>query len=1044
MAIVGEAHVIVKAITTGFQRQIDDAIKNANLGPQGSAAGKAFGRGFSSGTSAGLRNFGKEVEQARLRLASLTRTSYFVGPAISAAVTALSSLVSGLYAMGSQIAVALPSLIVLPSLFSAMAQSMLTAKLAFSGIGKAIGALNKSTKGRGGIDRMPGLLEAYAAAQERVVDADKRVLKAREALIEANKRAIESLQQLNFEAEDAAISEKRAALALEDARNTLARVQDLPPNNRARMEAELAFAEADLNYRRAIDRNADLAEETERRNEAGVEGSEEVLSAEENLLESIEQQQKALINLAKAQKALNDARRGKGGGGGGGEDPLAGLTKEAASFAKFISSLSPEFNKLKASAGTDLFPALEIAIGNLATKLFPMLNDILRKTGKSLGIAAISFSDIFTEASNLKNIDRVAETNRDSIEKLGKVFGNLASTFFSLLAAADPLIRRFTDWLVVITEGWKNTREAKRESGELTEKFNRAGDAAAQIGRILGNLFTALKDIGKAASGPGSGGQMLMDSFEGATQKFEDFVKKISADGSLQQFFRDIVPTVESIGRFVVELAEQFLKLGDNEGTSKLFDSLTNSLPIIAQMFDILGEAAPALGEFIESLVGVFLNFTESGSINVFFAILTRVLDMIGLVFGNATVQKVFGVLAVIKAAMIAISTIATVFSFFGKAIVGTIAKLIGLGNTEKGLLILQKLKTKLINSEIGQRIWLRATIIKEAAAKKIAAGATKAWAGVTKAATIVTGGFTKAMNLLKLAVISNPFVAIVVGIVALIAILVVAYKKFDWFRRFVDAIFRGIMAVVDVVLDAIAKAFSIYWGVITGAISFAWNNIIKPVFNAIADVFKGVWDTIVKAFNFYWGVITGAISFAWNNIIKPVFNAIAGVFKGVWDGIKKTFQGVWDFITRAVSGAVAIFGGVRDTIVNAFKSAVNFIIRAWNNLDFTIPKVKVGPVSFGGFTIGLPDIPELAQGGIVRPTPGGTLARIAEAGRPERVEPLDPDGLSQRDKAMIKMFTGGAAGATFNIYPSQGMDEVELAALVNRQIAFELRRGAA
>jgi len=44
----------------------------------------------------------------------------------------------------------------------------------------------------------------------------------------------------------------------------------------------------------------------------------------------------------------------------------------------------------------------------------------------------------------------------------------------------------------------------------------------------------------------------------------------------------------------------------------------------------------------------------------------------------------------------------------------------------------------------------------------------------------------------------------------------------------------------------------------------------------------------------------------------------------------------------------------------------------------------------------------------------------------------------------MIKMFTGGAAGATFNIFPSPGMDEVELAALVNRQIAFELRKGAA
>lgn len=42
------------------------------------------------------------------------------------------------------------------------------------------------------------------------------------------------------------------------------------------------------------------------------------------------------------------------------------------------------------------------------------------------------------------------------------------------------------------------------------------------------------------------------------------------------------------------------------------------------------------------------------------------------------------------------------------------------------------------------------------------------------------------------------------------------------------------------------------------------------------------------------------------------------------------------------------------------------------------------------------------AEGGIFNPTPGGTLTLIAEAGRRERVEPLDSQGLSRRDRAMI------------------------------------------
>jgi hypothetical protein len=45
----------------------------------------------------------------------------------------------------------------------------------------------------------------------------------------------------------------------------------------------------------------------------------------------------------------------------------------------------------------------------------------------------------------------------------------------------------------------------------------------------------------------------------------------------------------------------------------------------------------------------------------------------------------------------------------------------------------------------------------------------------------------------------------------------------------------------------------------------------------------------------------------------------------------------------------------------------------------------------------------------------------------------------------MIKLLAGEkGAGMTINVYPSPGMDETELASLVSRQIAFQLRRGGA
>jgi hypothetical protein len=151
-------------------------------------------------------------------------------------------------------------------------------------------------------------------------------------------------------------------------------------------------------------------------------------------------------------------------------------------------------------------------------------------------------------------------------------------------------------------------------------------------------------------------------------------------------------------------------------------------------------------------------------------------------------------------------------------------------------------------------------------------------------------------------------------------------------------------------------------------------------------------------------------------------------------------------FVKGLPSRIASAAKGMWDGITGAFKSAINSIIRGWNKIEFKVPGFKIGPIGYKGFTLGLPDIPELAAGGVVPATPGGTLARIAEAGRPERVEPLDPSGLSARDRAIIDRLSGGPEKqpVTVNVYPSAGMDERELAELVSRKMASLMRRGAA
>jgi hypothetical protein len=211
------------------------------------------------------------------------------------------------------------------------------------------------------------------------------------------------------------------------------------------------------------------------------------------------------------------------------------------------------------------------------------------------------------------------------------------------------------------------------------------------------------------------------------------------------------------------------------------------------------------------------------------------------------------------------------------------------------------------------------------------------------------------------------------------------------------------------------------------------FREIVNNAFQKIKDVVSGVvtWlkEAVPKAFEF---IKDAFLKYTLLGIIIKNWDKIIEFFKGLPGKIKNAAAGLWD--------------GLKDS----FKNAINWLITKWNDfkLEIKIPSNFVTDKlgwSGKGVTLDTPNIPLLAQGGVVYPRSGGVNAILAEAGRPERVEPLDPNGLSARDKAMIEMMSGrgGATSSpTLHIYPSQGMDELALAHNVSRNLAWSMRRG--
>jgi hypothetical protein len=284
---------------------------------------------------------------------------------------------------------------------------------------------------------------------------------------------------------------------------------------------------------------------------------------------------------------------------------------------------------------------------------------------------------------------------------------------------------------------------------------------------------------------------------------------------------------------------------------------------------------------------------------------------------------------------------------------------------------------------------------------------------------------------------LAAPILIAIAVIVIIVAILKTAYDQSEVFRNAISDLNEALGKAVKDGIEKIKKAI---------------EDIIGPV-EGVMDVFKSLGDFLGKYIvPFFKEVLVVAINLIVDAIILAI-KFVAALFTAFTDPIgafKKAFGGVLIFIKDTIESIAKAFGftiswawltdGLSSALtfiakgINGVINYINGLIEDFNRIPFipNIPKI----------TFKIPIPVKLAKGGVVPATQGGMLATIGEAGRPERVEPLDPDGLSKRDKAMIQLLSGGG-GVNITVNPAPGMDERELAAMVSRQLAFQLRKGA-
>lgn len=151
-------------------------------------------------------------------------------------------------------------------------------------------------------------------------------------------------------------------------------------------------------------------------------------------------------------------------------------------------------------------------------------------------------------------------------------------------------------------------------------------------------------------------------------------------------------------------------------------------------------------------------------------------------------------------------------------------------------------------------------------------------------------------------------------------------------------------IGAIILLIVALVAGFVILW-----TKSETFRSIVLGALHAVGAGFMWLWETWKKAVGF----------------IFDALGDLIGWFVGLNLRVAKAFNGLWDGLTQG------------------FRDAVNFIIDAWNSIDFGIH------ISIAGHGVDIddifPDIPRLAKGGIVT---GPTIALVGESG-PELIQPL-------------------------------------------------------
>jgi murein DD-endopeptidase MepM/ murein hydrolase activator NlpD len=819
---------------------------------------------------------------------------------------------------------------------------------------------------RGVVEAQRGVADAERSAARAAVDSAERVRQARQSAADGIRSALAQQASAQRSYRDAVDSVRDAERALREARadaagtgedlgrkiegNKLAQDQgmldmfnattafnaimaDGSSTNAEQEQARINMEQAQLRQKELRDEAKDLAAEKKKWDKQGVNGTEQVQSAQDALSAAIQNQRDAYRDLQSSAQAVDQAR---------------------ADGARMVKEAIEDQNRT-------------IADGARAVA------DRKRDVADAKRAVEEARRGVADSQRTLERAREGVVRAKQSQDELNDSITSQEQAVNNAMAALGPAGRKFALFLFGLKEGFRDFRDDIQAVmlpaiQDAILGFIGSGNAGVVRGALIGlaaSFGEFVKSLSQSFQGPAWGAffQMLADLGPKIQKAYGGaFIAFLEAMASIMT---TLAPFALQFARGLERLMESFAAwAASKEGADSIREFMEYAKtvgPDVLELFVALTQAALA----------IVLALAPYG--HVMLDLITNLLDLIVAVDPKvlqAVVTAIFAVMLASQLAYLVMNILMAGTALLTSTVGLLVFALVGLG------LIIYYVYTQ--NKTLGKILAVVAgSILAVYAAFKIYRTAMVLWAILTNAAALASTGLGVA-----LLSISWPIVLIVAGIALLVGAIVWLWKTNETFRNFVlaawDMIKRGFWAaweMIKVVLAKIGDAAMWLWknaikpalswigqkfGQVFGFIKKIWNTILWPVIKAIVKVMWNLWKAHMKVvLVLVMAAFKGAfwlIKKLWENVLKPALGALADFMVWLWknavkpvlewigDKFETVFKGmkwVWDNILKPVFDEIA--KRALPKLKSAFQTAVDAIKVIWDGLKAVVGK----PIKF-------------------------------------------------------------------------------------------------